>query len=275
MIMQRFSKSCTPLVQSPVHSRFTKLSFVLSFIILLAGCGAAETDDEEGADDQVSIDSTGSDTSSDCGNHDYTTTFAAIQGEIFEAYGCTNSACHGTSPGSGDLDLTTENVYEQLVDATSSSSTMKRVSPGHHETSFLYNKLAAKTLGETTTGTAMPSGGFSALTEDHLEALHLWIDAGANEELVIAGTAELLATCLPQASTLKIDVPDAPEAGFGVQMQSTAWSLPHESEDEICLATYYDFTETNLIPTESQVDCPDFAAANNPSGKCFRVHKKI
>ena len=251
--------------------QYAVLAFILSILFLLPSCGGGD-DESNSATDVVDDGSDGE----DCGTPEYASTFAAIQGEIFEEYGCTNSACHGSSPGSGNLDLTADNAYDQLVGVASSNSTMDRVDPGHHESSYLFEKLEAKVDSSvSTTGSPMPAGGFSALTEDHLEALHLWIDGGATEELVVAGTAELLSSCLPQASSLKIDVPDAPEAGVGVQMQSTAWSLPHDSENEVCLATYYDFTQTELIAEDQQFDCVGLADANNPSGKCFRVHKKV
>ena len=44
--------------------------------------------------------------------------------------------------------------------------------------SFLYEKIAAKTLGTDTTLTAMPPGP-ETVSEPHLAALALWIAAGA------------------------------------------------------------------------------------------------
>ena len=117
----------------------------------------------------------------------------------------------------------------------------------------------------------MPNLGL-ALTPDHLEAVSKWIRGGAPETGVVEGTAELLAACLPPATPLKIVQPDPPAAGTGVQILQTPWPLPAGSEDEICMTTYYDFTGTNLVPEEFQINCPGAFGVNNPSNKCFLYH---
>ena len=53
------------------------------------------------------------------------------------------------------------------------------------------------------------------------------------------GTADLLATCLPDPQPNLIPPLDPPGASVGVQFRQTPWSLPGQSEDEICMATYY------------------------------------
>jgi len=211
----------------------------------------------------------------ECPTTNYDSTWAAIQGVIFNApvYGCSNVVCHGGSPGQGNLDLTDANAYANLVGVPSSiNPPIDRVEPGDHTLSVLFDKLRA---GSTMTlpafgGSPMPSGG-TPLTPDHLEAIELWIRGGAPEDLVVDGTAELLATCLPEPDPLVIDPPDPPGAGVGVQVRQTPWPLPAESEDEICMATYYDFTATGLVPESAKISCA-LGGANNPSGECFQWH---
>jgi hypothetical protein len=120
----------------------------------------------------------------------------------------------------------------------------------------------------------MPSGGAPPLTEKHLEAVRRWIRAGAPATGAVEGTAPLLGACLPEPGPLKIPPPDPPGAGRGVQLRQTAWPLPRESEDEICMATYYDLTRTRLIPEDQQFPC-DYGGVNNPSGRSFRYHKQV
>jgi cysteine-rich repeat protein len=201
-------------------------------------------------------------------------TFDAIQRVIFdsEAYGCTNAACHGGSNPQGGLDLTAGAAYASLMGpdgkgapATNAlGSNVTRVVPSEPAQSFLYHKLARKTLpggGSTWVtgpyiggGTEMPSSTPAALTEDHLEAIARWIRGGAPEDRVVEGTAELLGAELAEPEPLLIPVPDPPAAGTGVQLQQTAWPLLADGEDEVCMATYYDVT--NLIPDEARIPCP-------------------
>ncbi len=210
--------------------------------------------------------------STECTTTVFDTTWDAIQEVVFEGYGCTNVACHGELQ-QGGLDLRAGASYGELVNVPAvADPTQDRVEPGEPAASFLYEKLAAKTLGTPTTNSPMPLGP-TALTPEHLEAVRLWIRGGAPDDAVVEGTAELLGTCLPDPDPLKIDPPAPPPPGTGVQLRQTAWPLPAESEDEICMATYYDFS--NLIPAEQQFDCPGFASANNPTGKCFRYHRQV
>lgn len=206
---------------------------------------------------------------------DYTSTYAAIQGVVFEKYGCTNSLCHGQAPFAGNLDLTAANSYTNLVGAAASGSSLVRVEPSSHELSYLYEKLRAATEGTSTTGSPMPTGGLSPLSSSHLAAVHLWIDAGAPQTGIVVGTEPMLAACPSSVAPNKIPTPDAPGASIGVQIQSTAWKLAKQDEDEVCFASYYDFTKTNLIPASEQINCPaELITINNPSGKCFQYHRQ-
>lgn len=192
-----------------------------------------------------------------CEATDFATTYDAIQNVIFdsETYGCTNAACHGSAV-EGGLDLRADASFEDLVGVESSFGSV-RVTPGEFETSFLYEKLAAKTLGEPLAGGSSMPTGRPALIEEHLEALRAWINGGAPRDLVVEGTSTLLGACLPPADPLKIPVPDPPPLGEGVQFKQTAWSLPAQFENEICMAVYYDLTQTDLVPEGSKIKCPD------------------
>lgn len=107
--------------------------------------------------------------------------FGAIQTAIFNAKGCTASACHdGNGPQAG-LNLTTGNSYAEIVNVTAQSGGgLKLVLPGDATNSYLYRKVSAKTRpgSFSISGSPMPVVG-SALSDDQLTALALWIDAGA------------------------------------------------------------------------------------------------
>ena len=217
----------------------------------------------------------------------FDSTFEAIQSVIFDSpvYQCSSALCHGSFAPQGGLDLSAGQAYASLVGADSSGASppLKRVEPGEPPASFLYNKLAAATLPghDAGGGSPMPSGGAPALTPEHLEAIELWIRGGAPESLSVEGTSLLLGSCLPEPDPLTIPVPDAPGAGVGVQLRQTPWPLPRESENEICMSTYYDFTATNLVPASAKVPCPPQflppsmggTNVNNPSGECFAYNR--
>lgn len=242
-------------------------------------CGNGQVDLGEECDDG-NLDDLGDACANDCtlnpcAGGSYDSTFAAIQSVVFDGYGCTNGLCHGAATQAGGLDLTTANAYANLVSVSSTVSPLNdRVVPGEPVQSVLYDKLAALTNGTSPAfgGSPMPVGG-PALTSDHLEAMYEWIRGGAPENTSVSGTAELLATCLPDPEPLIIPPLDPPAAGTGVQFRQTPWPLPQTSEDEICMATYYDFTGTGLVPAGEQVNCA--VTTHNPTGKCFRWHRQV
>jgi cysteine-rich repeat protein len=229
-----------------------------------------------------------------CNAESYDSTFEAIQEVVFEGgYGCTIGACHDPIEPKNDLDLTRDAAWQALMGAGGGGAPskdypeLKLVEPGEPDQSYLFIKLAAKTFPglsfAVNPGTPMPSGGRTALTEEHLEAVRKWIRGGAPLDGVVQGTQTLLGTCLPPPTPLKIPVPAAPAAGTGVQLRQTPWPLPPTNEtqigeDEICMATYYDLSA--VVPAEAQVDCPAWFQpsatknANNPSGKCFRWNRQ-
>ena len=200
---------------------------------------------------------------------DYASTYDAIQETIFEAKGCTASACHGADQ-TGDLDLRADASYDALVRQPSDvEPSIERVFPGDQDRSLLYKKLDAGTNGTELgdLGQPMPINA-DALTDDQLEAMRLWIRAGAPRDGIVNDTLELLGcegTFDPDPN--KINPLPPPPSDEGVQFYAGGWALGAESEDEVCFATYYDFTET--VPEEYQVDCPEFGEGR----KCFAFRR--
>jgi hypothetical protein len=200
---------------------------------------------------------------------DYTSTYDAIQQTIFEAKGCTASTCHGDAM-MGTLDLRLDASFDALIRQPSAiDPRTERVKPGDQDLSLLYLKLAAATEGTTLKelGQPMPVNG-EPLNEDQLQAIRLWIRGGAPREKIVGGTLELLGcegTFDPDPN--KIDPLPPPADSAGVQLYAGGWELEAESEDEVCFATYYDFTDR--VPPEYQVDCPEYGEGR----KCFAFRR--
>lgn len=204
-----------------------------------------------------------------------------IQSLIFEGYNCTNSACHSAENAAGELDLTAGASYASLyrVPAVASlAEPLQLVYPGEQKLSFLYSKLAAATLGDelpTGGGLAMPLAN-APLTTDHLEALRLWIRNGAPETNDVDEVATLLGCgegTTPQAN--KIDPPDAPETGEGVQFNSGPWTVLPGSENEVCFATYYDLDKMpGVLPASARTECVG-GVYNNYEGECFTYKEQV
>lgn len=229
-----------------------------------------------------------------CEGEAFTSTFEAIQKVVFDGYGCTNEICHGnpnhpsklhlvpgTEPGALDAN------YEALLTAAPDEKYGfdHFVVEGDSQTSLVYQALWKKLNCEVANEpagcgdldahsiTSMPVG--ADLTAAQLDAIDLWIRGGAPKDLIVAGTADKLDACLPPADPLKIDPPPPPGEGNGVQLVSSAWSLPKHSENEVCFPVYYDFTQTNLIPPDQQIDCPVSYGPANDGNKCFRWHEQL
>ncbi|RIK92067.1 MAG: hypothetical protein DCC71_24680, partial [Proteobacteria bacterium] len=222
-----------------------------------------------------------------CNAQSFPSTFEAIQTVVFEGgYGCTDGTCHDSVAPKNELELTHAVAYDELLGPTGTGQPsddypfLKLIEPGEPELSYLFIKLAAKTYPAQTfvvdPGTAMPSGGLVALSQDHLEAVRRWIRGGAPREGVVEGTQELLGTCLPAPTPLKIPVPDPPAPGTGIQLQQTPWDLPATTpetagEDEICMSTYYDVSA--IVPEWAKVPCPEglraqLGCSNAPATAC-------
>jgi cysteine-rich repeat protein len=206
-----------------------------------------------------------------CNAQTFTSTFEAIQTVVFEGgYGCNDGTCHDSVAPKNDLELTHDVAYEELLgaDGTGVAShdypDLKLVQPAEPEQSYLYIKLAAKTFPNLSfvvdPGTSMPSGGKVALSQEHLEAVWKWIRGGAPREGVVSGTQELLGTCLPPPTPLKIPPVPPPAPATGIQLRQPPWNLPpttptSQGEDEICMATYYDVSQ--IVPEWAKTPCPD------------------
>lgn len=177
----------------------------------------------------------------------FASTFEAIQATVFERRGCTAEACHG-SGAAGGLELTADVAYANLFEAPSTASTLSRVHPRTKERSFLWWKLLAAT-DETVeiAGSPMPLGT-APLTDDELELVRLWIQAGAPEEGTVLDSEALVDGCLPEAEPIIIEPLSAPAPGEGVQLVMPSYPLVASSETEVCFASYYDFTDQ--VPDE-------------------------
>ena len=231
----------------------TSRSCALLALVVMAGCGS---------------DGSGGDGTAPKGC-DYASTYEAIQETLFEAKGCTASTCHGDAM-LGGLDLRAEASFDALVRQPSLiDSGVQRVYPGDQSLSLLYLKLEAATEGTGlgSLGQPMPLGN-DPLTEDQLEAVRLWIRGGASPDTIVGGTLERLG-CegVFDPAPNKIQPLPAPADDEGIQFYAGAWDLGAESEDEVCFATYYDFSDT--VPVEYQVDCPELGEGR----RCFAFRR--
>ena len=182
----------------------------------------------------------------------YDSTYEAIQATVFAQHGCASSLCHSAQSAAGELDLSPENSYANLVDVVSAGSEDLRVAPRKPSDSFLYQKLAAKTQPGSydIAGSPMPSGG-QPVSSGQLEAMRLWIEAGAPESGSVGDTLgrgedeieRLLGVCLPEPDAVNVIPLDPPATDEGVQFRMPAHKVPAEEERELCFAVYEDFRD--------------------------------
>jgi len=218
-------------------------------------CGNGQVDPSEDCDDG-NLDDT--DTCSStcrtiCRPEPVTSTFAGIQSRIFTGHSCTQLACHGGGSTVG-LDLRPGAAYANLVGVASTEvPSQKRVDPGTPEHSLLWRKLAKGTLGgfDDVPQAGMPVGA-APLSRNELEAVRLWIAAGAPADGLVPQTDRLLAGCT--AAPPSVDPLPPPAVDQGVQFYAPPWSIPPHGEDEVCYPTYYDFSAR--IPVDFRVPCP-------------------
>lgn len=185
----------------------------------------------------------------------FDSTFELLREAVFEGRGCASATCHSGAFPAGDLDLTGDEVWENLIDADVTSvpptvvTGLKRVVPGQKDTSLLWLNLAAATLPEHWDAPLRPMPiGLAPLTTDELEAVRLWIEGGAPKDGVVPGTDELLDACLPEPEPIRINPLPPPAPGTGVQIEMPRWTLPAKSEDEVCFVSYFDVTDQ--VPEE-------------------------
>ncbi|MCB1690549.1 MAG: hypothetical protein KDI33_18770 [Halioglobus sp.] len=194
----------------------------------------------------------------------FDSTFEAIQAVVFEQAGCANSLCHGAAKA-GDLDLTPLNAFHNLVTARSQGSSLDRVDPRKPASSYLYHKLSAKTFpgSYAVDGSPMPAAG-EGITPGQLEAIRLWIEAGAPEEGSVGDTLgrgedeleRLLGVCLPEPEAVNTTPLPPPARDKGIQFAMPPHPVPAEEERELCFAVYEDFR--GVIPPEYQDETGDF-----------------
>jgi hypothetical protein len=124
-------------------------------------------------------------------------TFAALEQRLFARHGCGVLGCHGGASGQADLSLSPGLAYSNLVGVPSIMDPPRlRVAAGDPTESLLWRKLAARTLGlGGVPGVGMPVGD-PPLDRNELEALRLWIAAGAPETGTVA-QAQALLDCQP------------------------------------------------------------------------------
>jgi hypothetical protein len=183
-------------------------------------------------------------------------TWDAIEAVVIEQAGCANSLCHGEA-AAGGLDLSAGVAYENLVGVAATASSLRRVSPREPAKSFLYHKLSAKTFPGSydVDGSPMPSAG-AAISAGALEAIRLWIEAGAPKTGSVGDTLgrgedeleRLLGVCLPEAEAINTIPLPAPEREVGLQFAMPAHDVAAESEKELCFAVYEDFRD--IIPPQ-------------------------
>ncbi|MBM4269379.1 MAG: hypothetical protein FJ144_22700 [Deltaproteobacteria bacterium] len=233
-------------------NRFASLVAVAASLLAI-GCGGS------GGDGGTTAPPTEPPDNPSCVGESFDSSWEAIQAKIIERHGCTQDVCHGDAR-SGGLDLRPDAAYASLFEVGALGSAFNRIEPGDNDRSYLWLKLAAATLpgaGIQVAGSAMPSG-LPPISEDELEALRAWIYAGAPETGTVTATADLLSACLPEPEPITIEPLDPPAAGEGIQFVLPPTFLAAASEQELCFATYYDFSAQ--VPEE----------VIDPTGKYFR-----
>ncbi len=221
-------------------------------------------------------------------------TWAAVQSAIIEHHGCTAAACHGGAPNAGsngNLVLLPDVAYQNLVGVPSNRlPELERVKRADRTHSLFWLKLAmgaapdvfadiGARLGITSTaGSPMPLG-LPPLSKDELEAVRLWIQAGAPETGVVAGTDQLLSTCLPPPDPIKITPPAVPAASDGVQFYAPPWTIEprnaagQNGEGEVCHATYFDFSAQVPDSVRISKDDPVCKAVWGGHADCFYYNR--
>lgn len=106
-------------------------------------------------------------------------TYDDIAAKVF-ASSCSTRSCHGPEGARGNLVLTPDKAYDQLVNVPADNDTAKakgkkRVVPGDPDNSFLLQKLTGPASGE---GDPMPQVG-ARLDPTVIAAIRTWIANGA------------------------------------------------------------------------------------------------
>lgn len=246
-----------------------KPAALLALLLSVAACGDGSTTAGRPSDRAPQEPAPGPGSEPGCQQFD--STFEAIQELIFEAQGCTESLCHGSS-AAGGLDLRLEAAAANLIDKASTGSSLARVLPKDPLKSYLFLKLAAATdptqlAGQSITGSPMPLSG-DGILPGQLEALRIWIEAGATTSGAVTGNAgrgsdyvgELLGACLPEADPVVVKPLPRPAPGEGVQLAMPPHPIAAGDEVEVCFASYFDFSDQ--IPEQFLDETGEFFYAN-------------
>lgn len=185
--------------------------------------------------------------SPECAGEVYGSTFEAVQKVIFDRYQCVD--CHSGANASGELDLSPEVAYANLIEVPSVGSNLDRVYPGARDRSSLWLKMYGRVDPSVTNLAPMPPAG-AIPNESEFELLRRWLLGGASEDGVVPGTEKLLPGCLSDPTPQSILPLEAPGPTEGVQFEMPGFDLYAASEREVCFATYYDLTDS--VPEEYQ-----------------------
>ncbi|MCB9057722.1 MAG: hypothetical protein H6627_04095 [Calditrichae bacterium] len=137
-----------------------RISLILTFAIFLIVLSCSEDN------------STGPVADNTPENNNIAPTFSEINTNVFQA-SCAFSGCHANNSRQAGLDLSSSNSYNSLVGVTSTQNPgLKRVDPGNSAGSYLLKKLK----GDGTTRMPLRQ---AALSQDKIDMITAWIDAGA------------------------------------------------------------------------------------------------
>ena len=163
-------------------------------------------------------------------------TYHDIQDYIFDK-SCANSACHAAPANVGNLNLTYQQSYQDLVgrvpqNPTAAAAGMKLVDPGNPENSFLLTKLKL-TAPTPEHGAPMPFNA-GKLHPGKIKAIETWIAAGAPREGVQKGIGDLSVLRDPLET---FQPPAPPPPGEGYQLRMPPFKIEPGTEREVYYAT--------------------------------------
>ena len=176
-------------------------------------------------------------------------TYHDIQNYIFDK-SCANIACHAAPTNAGNLNLTYELSYQNLVGRTprnpaAAAAGMKLVDPGNPDNSFILTKLMGPTLPEH--GARMPFAA-GKLHDGKIEAIQKWIAAGASHDTQLPDIGDLAVLRDPQET---FEVPAPPPLGQGYQLHLPPFQIEPGTELEVFYATQ--LTDENGNPPQEDI----------------------
>lgn len=173
--------------------------------------------------------------------------FATLQREVFTPT-CATSGCHSGASPQGQLALTADASYDQLVGVAPANPAARtdglmRVTPGRPDASLLFHKLIVPAGHHASDyGNPMPQGT-AGLSVGALEYVRQWIAKGAPRSGAVAD-ASLLRDATRQV-TLPFEPLPAPSAGTGFQLRVEPFDVSTTYERE--LFTYRALANTQPV----------------------------